>query len=150
MHGGENRLELEREAIGRDLDNVAFYPFVEREWVPYVYGSADLCLVTLRSGAGDDIVPSKIQTILACGRPVVAAVDEDSATAALVRRSGAGSVARPDEPEELAGAIRELLADTRRCTQCSEQARAWAESYLSARQAVRRYETIFRSLAQGS
>ncbi|MEU8016991.1 glycosyltransferase family 4 protein [Micromonospora parva] len=52
------------------------------------------------------IMPSKVQSTLACGRPIVAALAGDAAR--LVDESGAGFVAPPGDPYALADAIRRM------------------------------------------
>jgi glycosyltransferase involved in cell wall biosynthesis len=44
--------------------------------------------------------------VLAAGRPVIVAADDDSDTARLVRETGCGVVVLPGEPEALAATIR--------------------------------------------
>lgn len=51
-------------------------------------------------------MPSKTQAILACGRPAVVSAPGD--VAALVEKAGAGRAVKPEDPEALAAAIREL------------------------------------------
>ncbi|MFG2063050.1 glycosyltransferase family 4 protein [Micromonospora sp. NPDC048871] len=51
-------------------------------------------------------MPSKVQSSLACGRPIVAALAGDAAR--LVDESGAGFVAPPGDPRALADAIRRM------------------------------------------
>lgn len=51
-------------------------------------------------------VPSKLQSSMAAGQPVVCAVSGDAAE--LVTSSGAGVVARPEDPESLAQAFKEM------------------------------------------
>ena len=51
-------------------------------------------------------VPTKLQAYMACGRPVVAAVEGDAAD--VVRESGGGVVCQPGDPDALAAAILHL------------------------------------------
>jgi len=55
-------------------------------------------------------VPGKLQSYLACAKPVVAALDGEGA--AIVRESGAGLVAPAEDPERLADAVRTLYEMT--------------------------------------
>ncbi|MDG9675546.1 glycosyltransferase family 4 protein [Micromonospora sp. DH14] len=77
--------------------------------------AGDVQLISLRDRPlHRNTMPSKVQTALACGRPIVAALAGDAAR--LVDESGAGFVAPPGDAPALADAIRrmyELGADKR-------------------------------------
>lgn len=69
---------------------------------------AEVLLVHLKDSALFSItIPSKVQSCLAMGRPVLAAVSGDAAR--LVERSGAGVVCVPGHPDRLAGSA-QLMA----------------------------------------
>lgn len=71
--------------------------------MPALTRRSDVLLVHLRDSALFSItIPSKIQSCLAMGRPVLAAVTGDAAR--LVERSGAGFVCGPGQPDRLAEA----------------------------------------------
>jgi glycosyltransferase involved in cell wall biosynthesis len=57
-------------------------------------------------GRGRGVVSGKLFEYLAAARPILAAVPPDGAAAELIRETGAGVVAAPDDPE----ALREALA----------------------------------------
>ena len=62
---GNRRAALEQSVKARALDNVQFLPFQPRDQLRWTYGSADLCLVSLKPGLAGYIVPSKLYPILA-------------------------------------------------------------------------------------
>jgi glycosyltransferase involved in cell wall biosynthesis len=72
--------------------------------MPNYFALADVMLVTLRK---DPIfamtIPSKLQSYLACGRPVVAALEGEGAR--IVKEAGAGFSRSPENPKALAEAI---------------------------------------------
>ena len=67
-----------------------------------------LLLVPEAGGRGRGVLSGKVFEYLAAGRPILAAVPPDGAAAALIRETGAGVVAPPDDEEALAGALAEL------------------------------------------
>lgn len=71
--------------------------------MPAYFAAADALLVTLR---GDPVfsltVPSKIQSYLACGRPIIAAIDGEGAS--IVAESGAGVSCAAEDADQLAAA----------------------------------------------
>lgn len=77
------------------------------EEMPRFFALADLMLVTLRRDPIFSLtIPGKIQSYLACGRPVVAALDGEGAR--VIRVSGAGLAAPAEDPAALAGAVETL------------------------------------------
>jgi colanic acid biosynthesis glycosyl transferase WcaI len=108
---GVARPGLMRQAEKMGLENVRFLPFQPHEAVPELYAASDLCLVPLRRGITRDSVPSKVYTIMAASKPLVAAVDEGSDTWQFVQEVGCGLPVPPEEPESLAQAILTLYHD---------------------------------------
>ncbi len=81
------------------------------ESMPRYFALADALLVTLRDEpVFAQTIPSKVQSYLACGRPVVAALNGEGA--AVIRQSGAGLAADAGDAAGLADAIRQLHAMT--------------------------------------
>lgn len=67
-----------------------------------------LLLIPEADGRGKGVLSGKVFEYLAVGRPILAAVPPDGAAADLIRDTGAGLVAAPDNPEAIADALREL------------------------------------------
>lgn len=105
---GAAKAGLVKQAKEMSLANVRFLPFQPHGRVPELYAASDLCLVPLRRGITQDSVPSKVYTIMAAGKPLVAAVDEESDTSQFVRETECGLLVPPEEPEALAEAISTL------------------------------------------
>jgi colanic acid biosynthesis glycosyl transferase WcaI len=99
-------LEIQAQAMG--LTNVEFLPFQPREALPNMYATADVSLVLLKQGIGAESVPSKAYTILASGRPLIAAVDEQAETRRMIAEAQCGITVPPQEAQTLADAIRQL------------------------------------------
>jgi glycosyltransferase involved in cell wall biosynthesis len=74
--------------------------------LPESLSSADVHVVGLARGLSGYVVPSRLYGILAVGRPVIVAADEESETAQVVREAGAGVIVPPNRPDRLAAAIR--------------------------------------------
>ena len=77
------------------------------ESMPGYFAAADAMLVSLRAHPIFALqVPSKIQSYLACGRPIIASIDGESAD--IVTESGAGISCPAEDPEKLAEAVLSL------------------------------------------
>lgn len=97
---------LRDRAAAYGLDRVHVLPSVAIDRIPGLVAAADLNVVSL---ADDELfrmtLPSKVQTLLACGAPVLGILTGDAA--AVVADSGAGLVARPGDAADVAARIRE-------------------------------------------
>ena len=95
----------------RHLPNVRVVPFQPEERLDDVLAAADLSVIPLRAGLTRYCVPSKVYSILASGRPVGAALDEDSEVSRLIRTEECGFRVDPDDAESMAREILRLARD---------------------------------------
>lgn len=141
---GAARSALRDRATG--LGNVIFGDYQPAERLGEVLATADVHVVTLRAGLGAVSVPSKTYSILAAARPVVAAVDADSAIDRLVREAGGGTWVAPEDSSALAAAVRSVLADPQRAREMGESGRRWVELHATPQAVARAYEKVIRSV----
>lgn len=74
------------------------------ETMPHYFAVADALLVTLKKTPIFALtIPSKLQSYLACGKPVIAALDGEGAR--VVNESCAGFVSQPEDPKGLSAAV---------------------------------------------
>jgi colanic acid biosynthesis glycosyl transferase WcaI len=130
---------------------VSFLPYQPRERLSESLSSADIHYVGLAPGLAGFVVPSRVYGILAAGRPILAAVDADSETAALVQETGCGIVVAPDDLEALVAAIRALAAGEHDLAAMGARGRAYAEREGGLDVAVGRYrEVLAETVASGA
>ena len=99
--------EIER----RGLLHVALPGRFESAAMPAIYAQADALLVSLnKSDILSQTIPSKVQSYLAAGRPLLASLDGEGAQ--VVRDAGAGFATAAEDAPALAAAIRSLRACT--------------------------------------
>lgn len=142
---GAARAQLEARAGG--LSNVRFVDMQPSARVPEVLAAADIHLVPLKRGLGRSSVPSKIYSILAAGRPVIASVDEGSEIARLIERSGAGLAAAPDDAEAMTKALRRMLDASDEAQAMGEAGRRFVEAWASPGAVAEAYESLFAELS---
>ena len=139
---GAARETLRQSAELAGLTNVQFIPFQERPLLPWVLASADISLNTLKRGMGTDSVPSKCYSIMASGRPIIAAVDADSDTWNLVRAADCGLCVEPESPRALVGAILELYRDEPCRTRSGAQGREYVVAHHSKTHAAGEFHRL--------
>ena len=144
---GSARASLEQQAAG--LANMRFAGYQPKQRLSEVLASADLHVVPLRAGLGSVSVPSKTYSILAAGRPVLAAVDADTEVPRMLAASGGGRSITPDDPAAFVAALRQMLADPEALVEQGRRARIWVEQAASPRAVAEAYEHLIRSLRRG-
>jgi colanic acid biosynthesis glycosyl transferase WcaI len=146
---GARHAELSELAELLEVDAVTFLPFQPRETLPQSLASADVHFVGLARGLAGFVVPSRIWGVLAAGRPVLAAADEDSETVALVRETECGIAVPPGEPLRLAEAIRACRDGVYDLDAMGRRARAYAEAEAGRSVAVARYRSVLQEVRDG-
>ena len=142
---GAKREELQTAARG--LDNVVFVDMQPAERLPEVLAAADIHLVPLKRGLTASSVPSKMHSILAAGRPLVASVDPHSEVERVIERCSAGIAVPPEDAEALTKALKSLLDAPAERERMGAAGRAFVESWASPEAVAKSYEELFRELA---
>jgi colanic acid biosynthesis glycosyl transferase WcaI len=142
--GGAARAELQRRAAG--LGNVRFVDMQPKARLPEVLAAADLHVVPLRRGLARSSVPSKLYSILAAGRPIVASVDAGTEVARVVDEANAGLAVAPDDNEAFTKAVRRLLDDPDEAVAMGRSGRRWVERWLSPAAVAQQYDELLTRL----
>lgn len=124
---GAERPRLEQAAA--DLERVRFEGYRPPEESPYFHAAADLCIIGLRPGLEGLLVPSKVYSVLATGRPILAVMHPHSEVAQLVHEHGCGLLADPDSPGEVAKQIEWARAHPQALAQMGAKARSLGEAH---------------------
>jgi glycosyltransferase involved in cell wall biosynthesis len=142
-----------KEALGARVrasavKNVSFVPHQSRAELSHSLASADVHVVSLVPGLAGFIEPSKIYGVLAAGRPVIAAVDEESEAARLVNAAGCGVVVPPGDASALAEAVRRLAKlPNETLIDMGKAARATAETHCDRSRAGDAYRRLVAAMA---
>lgn len=126
--------------------NTLLLPYQPRSLVPQIYAGSDLCLVPLKRGTAQETFPSKIYTIMAAGRPAIAAADPDSELAWVVEKAGCGWAVPPDDPQALATAIERAYQSQASLLDTGARGRAYVVAHHSRQAVARHYDALIRSL----
>jgi len=146
---GSDKARLVDTATREGVSNVRFLPLQPRDMLPHMLSAADVLLLNQRADVVDMVIPSKLLTYMAAGRPIVAAVHPDSETAKYIRRADCGLVVSPEEPGLLADAIRQVYAKPDLAIRFGRSARAFAEEHFARERVLQQYNDFFRRLEAG-
>lgn len=145
---GTAKTELEQRAQELELSNVRFLPFQPKEDLPDMMATADVSLVPLKASISANSVPSKVLTIMASGRPVLASIDQVSDVTTLLDVAGCGLSVSPDDPTALREAILRLYADSEGRAQMGRNGRQHVEQHFTPKAIARQYDQLLRTCAQ--
>jgi colanic acid biosynthesis glycosyl transferase WcaI len=125
---GAARRELEQRARALSLPNVEFLPLQPRERFLELLAASDACLVTQQHNVADIVFPSKVITLLAAARPVIASVAGGSEVARVIRDAHAGLVVPAGDAQALRCAVEKLRRQPRMAAEMGHAGRAYALS----------------------
>jgi colanic acid biosynthesis glycosyl transferase WcaI len=143
---GDGSAKASLQASAEGLANVRFGPYQPKDRVSEVLATGDLHVVPLRAGLGNVSVPSKTYSILAAGRPIVAAIDAGTEVPRMLAASGAGTVVEPDDPAAFVAAVRQMLSDRDALDRAGAAGRAWVERAASPAAVAQAYADLIDAL----
>ncbi len=146
MGDGSQRAGLE--AAGQGCAALQFLPPMSADGFARTLMAADVLLVNELPGLKETAVPSKLTSYFASGRPVIAATDPASVTAAEIGLSGAGVVIEPGNPEALIAAAESH--DTSVGQTRGEAGRRFVREVLSMEAGIRAFENVLFEASSGS
>lgn len=129
--------------LAQDCSNVHFVDYQPIERLGEVLASADIHIVPLRAGLAIVSVPSKVYSILAAGRPILAAIDVDSEIPRILATSGAGITVPPGDAAKFISTVRWLVDDPGLRVEMGKKGRRWVEQHVSATAVASAYEALF-------
>ena len=138
---GAARKKLEEDCA--QLTNVFFGDYQPIERLSEVLATGDIHLVPLRAGLASVSVPSKSYSILAAGRPVLAAIDPGTEIPNMLQQSGAGVAVEPDNSTAFIEALGQLVSRREELHEMGSRGRTWVETHVSPASVAAQYEAIF-------
>ena len=132
-----------------DWTNVTLLPYQPRSLVPQIYASSDICLVPLKRGTAQETFPSKIYTIMAAGRPVVASADPDSELAWVVQEANCGWAVPPDDPVSLAATLAAAYDRRTELASRGQNGRDYVMAHHSRQAVAAQYDALIREVVSG-
>jgi colanic acid biosynthesis glycosyl transferase WcaI len=141
---GETKDELVRAVHDHRLaGTVHFVPFQPDDGLSGMFADADVLLVSQIGSVRDTLIPGKLLTYMAAGRPVLAAVHPASQAAQLIRAADGGVLVAPEDAQALAEAARQLTASDRAALDAvGARNRAYAEQHFDERRVLAAQEAF--------
>jgi colanic acid biosynthesis glycosyl transferase WcaI len=148
---GEDKAALVESARRRGLEEIVrFVPFQPDEDMAAMFAAADVLLLNQLRAVKDTVIPSKLLTYMAAGRPAIAAVNASSQGAEILRDADGGRIVAPEDPAALAEAARwcmGLAPDELRAF--GARNRAYAEAHFDQRKILAAHEQFMFGVPEG-
>jgi len=142
---GERKDDIvQRVARERVAGCVLILPFEHETGMAAMFAAADVLILSQLASVKDTVIPSKLLTYMASGRPVVATVHPRSEAAWLIRQTGGGELVAPQNPAALAATIAQLMLDRSRLEELGARNRRYAEAMFDVRRIVELQEEVLR------
>ncbi len=125
-------------AMAQGMQNVHFLDLQPIEKLNELLNLADIHLLIQRPSSSSSFMPSKLTTILANGRPIIAAAETGSPVAEIVQHCGC--VVSPGNSEELANAIIRLSRNAGERDDLGRAGRAYAIQHLRKDAILKQFE----------
>lgn len=145
---GEGILETQwKEMVAaRGLHNVRFLPMQPKERYAELLAASDVCLVPLDAQLRTPVVPGKLQSIMASGRPAITIVDPSGDVPVLLKESGGGVNVPSGQPQALCEELLRLKARPEVAREIGERGRRFAEDHFAVAGCASAYEELFEEL----
>lgn len=142
---GAEKDKLKKIAIEQKINNIMFIDSQPKEMIPKLYNTSDICLIPLKNiELFKTFIPSKMFEIMACGVPIVASVEGESAD--ILNESKSALVVHPDNAEEIKEAILKLKDDKDLYKQMKENGPSFVEKNYSRKNLAEKYIEIISNI----
>ena len=145
INGEGSQLQSLKDAAN-DLPNLLFVDYQPPEDLPQVLASADIHVIALGKGLAKSSVPSKLYSILAAARPVLASVDVNSEIVKVIQAANAGLVVPPEDADAFIAAVQQLLDDPDLRTTQGTNGRSYVETLTTPAEAAEAYDFLLSEL----
>jgi glycosyltransferase involved in cell wall biosynthesis len=128
------------------LENVMWLPMQTRNVYPDILAASDISLINLHPELRTPVVPSKLLSIMAAGRPVVASLPSESDARYIIAEAGCGLYVEAGDGEALADAIRRLASDRALASEMGQRGRAYVEKHFSRDVCTKKVEALLKTI----
>lgn len=145
---GVEKPKLAKIARDNDLANVYFLPMQPKDKYPEVLAASDVCLATLRQEVRTPVVPSKILSIMAAGRPVLASLPLDGDAPRLIAAAQCGICIAPGDPQAMARATLQFYRDRELGETMGARGREFVVRHFSMEHGAQILESFIKQVCQ--
>lgn len=130
-------------ARAEGMSNIRFLPMLQKDEYVELLHASDICLATLRKEVRTPVVPSKIMSIMASGRPLIAGLPLHGDAPKIVEAARCGICIEAENPSALAEAVMKIYEDPKLAKGFCENGRQFVERHYSLEVCTTLYEQVF-------
>ena len=136
---------LEKESKKRKLKNIVFTGKQPKSRIPDFLQASDAALVVLRrKEIFKTVIPTKMLESMAMAKPIILGVEGEAKR--IIEEAGAGVPVTPENPSELATAIRKLKEDPALCVSLGEKGREYVKRLYDRDKLAADYSSILEQV----
>jgi colanic acid biosynthesis glycosyl transferase WcaI len=140
---GEERNLIDEAIRQRGLTNIRLLPLQPASILAEMYSAANALFIHQKAAVVDSVIPSKLLTYMAAGRPILAAVSDKSETARYVESANCGLILHPESPEALVKSVLSLQADSALQRRLGASGRAYVQQHFAKDKVLQKYDSLF-------
>jgi glycosyltransferase involved in cell wall biosynthesis len=144
---GVEKEKAQARSIELGLSNILWLPMQPWSVYPEILAASDVSMINLHSNLQTPVVPSKLLSIMAAARPVVASLPHNSDARRILAEAGCGICVKAGDSQALAGAILNLYSGRALIGEMGRRGRAYAEAHFSRQACTSHVETVLKNAA---
>jgi colanic acid biosynthesis glycosyl transferase WcaI len=148
IYGGDGVFRTRLEELVAHCQNVTLLPLQPLDRLNDLLNAADIHLLPQRASAADLVMPSRLGSMLASGRPVIATAHPGTQVAQVVE--GRGLAVPAEDATALYDAVLRLVDDKELRLRLGRAAREYALKHLGKQQVLEQFELDLQSLIRHS
>jgi glycosyltransferase involved in cell wall biosynthesis len=129
------------------LANILWLPMQPWSVYPDVLAASDVSLINLHPELHTPVVPSKLLSIMAAARPVVASLPPESDARRIITEAKCGLFVEAGDGEALAEGILRLFSEGTLAREMGQEGRAYVETHFSREVCIDGMEAILKTTA---
>ncbi|BAT55549.1 glycosyltransferase [Nostoc sp. NIES-3756] len=142
--GGAKRDELIAEVERLGINNFTFLPYQDKQVLPYSLTACDLSLVSVDAITESLVVPSKLYSAFAAGRPIAVICSPYSYLRQLIAEANCGSTIDNGDSHALAQFIRLLNRDQQLAQRMGQSGRQYLRTHFTPKVISEQYFEVLR------
>lgn len=127
------------------LNNILWLPMQNRDIYSDILAASDVSLVNLHAALRTPVVPSKLMSIMAAGRPVIASLPRESDARQIIMEARCGIFVDAADSNALTKAIQELQRDPSLAQSMGQKGRSYAEAHFSREGCTAQFEAVMKT-----
>jgi colanic acid biosynthesis glycosyl transferase WcaI len=142
---GVEKEKAQRMSEELGLQNLFWLPMQPFSVYPEILAASDVSLINLHPELRTPVVPSKLLSIMAAGRPAVASLPVESDARKIIAEACCGIYVDAGDGEALANAIQNLASNPDLASEMGKRGRLYAETHFSREICVSQMELILKN-----